>query len=56
MMAISEFAKGPGFYLCYHNFICYDNMVGRGKAAVGGYWEAVIKDPAMCHLYCNSEW
>ena len=23
--------KGPGFYLCCHNYGCHDNMVGRGE-------------------------
>ena len=46
MMAIWKFRKGPGFYLCCHNYGCYDNMVGKGgKAAVGGYWGTVMKGP-----------
>ena len=31
-------------------------QLGGGKAVVGGYWGAVVKDPAMCHLYWNGEW
>ena len=41
-----NFGKGPGIYLCCCNYSCYDNMVGKGgKAAVGGYWGEVVKEP-----------
>ena len=43
-MEIWNFKKGPGIYLCCHNYGCYDNMVGEGgKAAVGGFTGVVIK-------------
>ena len=31
MMAIGNLEKGPGFYLCCHNYGCYDNTVGKGE-------------------------
>ena len=45
MVVIWKFRKRTGFYLCCHNYGCYNNTAGRGKAAAGGYWEAVIKGP-----------
>ena len=46
MMEIWKFRKGQGIYLCCHNYGCYDNTVGKGgKAAVGGYWGEVMKEP-----------
>ena len=46
MMEIWKFRKGPGIYLCCHNYSCYDNTVGKGgKAAVGGCQGEVVKEP-----------
>ena len=46
MMEIWKFRKGPGIYLCCHNYECYSSMVAEGgKAAVGGYWGEVMKEP-----------
>ena len=34
------------YHLCCPNYGCYNNTVGKaGKAAVGGYWEEVVKEP-----------
>ena len=46
MMKIWKFRKGTGIYLYCHNYKCYGSMVGKGgKAAVGGYWGEVVKEP-----------
>ena len=45
-MEIWKFWRGPGIYLCCCNYGCYDNTVGKGgRAAVGGYWGVVMKEP-----------